>query len=534
MASPMRACILAAIVSGLALSSLAGAEPIRRARTFYDTDYKTFGAGGIGRAGTATFDVSGIDGPVHTALLYWHGIDQGLAEDASDGVYSNAMILFDGRAVTGEALGDATTNCWGTDGSSRAYVADVSAQVTGDGTYTATGMAAGAGHDVNGASLVVLYHDAIQANDRDLVFFEGNDSNVPEGFPGGDNGWHGTLQGLNYRAGSVLVEMHVADGQAFSDDAPIFTSTAGSLTIADEVGLWDGVSVADMGDSRASSGNLWDIHRFDLTSVFGPPGAHTIELSGMSQGDGDDCLGLVLAIIDLPFGTAPRCGDGLVFYEEQCDDGNTEDGDCCSSTCQFEPAGTVCQPGDDLCGRATCDGAGTCDPLQMTECRFPAAPAAAELTIRSPARAWKRRMTFAWNTGTARLEELGDPAGDTRYQLCLFDRETDGADVLMRMPLGGPEDCGPSCWRTRGRAHRFRSRRSALKRFLLDAGEFPGEARIEARFKGERLKLPALPLSPHVMAQVRSSDGLCVAADFAAPTKNSPRRYESRSTFDTP
>src|SRR5438067_761055 len=33
-----------------------------------------------------------------------------------------------------------------------------------------------------------------------------------------------------------------------------------------------------------------------------------------------------------------RCGDGVLDPGEQCDDGNVQDGDCCSSTCRFGPA----------------------------------------------------------------------------------------------------------------------------------------------------------------------------------------------------
>ena len=36
--------------------------------------------------------------------------------------------------------------------------------------------------------------------------------------------------------------------------------------------------------------------------------------------------------------TAPRCGNMRVESSEQCDDGNTVDGDGCSCTCQFEAA----------------------------------------------------------------------------------------------------------------------------------------------------------------------------------------------------
>src|SRR5881296_9628 len=54
------------------------------------------------------------------------------------------------------------------------------------------------------------------------------------------------------------------------------------------------------------------------------------------------------------------CGNGFLDPGEQCDDGNTLDGDCCSSTCQFDPAGAPCT-GTNVCLTATtCDGAGVC------------------------------------------------------------------------------------------------------------------------------------------------------------------------------
>jgi cysteine-rich repeat protein len=524
MPSPMRACAVAAVLSLLALPGLGSAEPIQRARTFFDTDWVTVGAGGIGATGTATFDVAGTSDAVHTALFYWHGIDN-TDEDAT---YDNATIVFAGTQVVGTSLGDATTNCWG-DGSSRAYVADVTALVPGDGSYDVSGLASGENHNANGASLIVLYNDASQANDRDLVFFEGNDSNVPAGFPGEDEGWHGSLEGLNYRGGEVYAEIHVADGQDFPDWKPTFRSTAGTLTIDDTPLLWDGVTVPDMGNGRASNGGLWDIHRFELTPVFGAPGAHTIEIGGMSGGEeGSDCLGLVVAVLDLPHGTAPRCGDGLVFYEEACDDGNTADGDCCSSTCQFEGPETVCHSGDNLCEHATCDGAGTCDRMKTLSCRHPVAPEAAALEIRKPARAWKRRLDFTWETGTARVHELGDPRGDTRYELCLYRQSGVSAELLANYPLNEPGTCGAACWRRRGDRQRFRPLHSAVKRLVLESSHLPGHASIEATLAGERLKLPDLPLGRDIAVQVRTSDGMCFAASFPGPDVDTSRRYEAR------
>jgi cysteine-rich repeat protein len=43
------------------------------------------------------------------------------------------------------------------------------------------------------------------------------------------------------------------------------------------------------------------------------------------------------------------CGNGSVEPGEQCDDGNLTDGDCCSSSCELEPATTACRRAADAC-----------------------------------------------------------------------------------------------------------------------------------------------------------------------------------------
>jgi cysteine-rich repeat protein len=54
------------------------------------------------------------------------------------------------------------------------------------------------------------------------------------------------------------------------------------------------------------------------------------------------------------------CGDGSTDAGEQCDDGNVTDGDCCSSTCEFELPGSSCEDGDACTDVDECDGSGTC------------------------------------------------------------------------------------------------------------------------------------------------------------------------------
>lgn len=55
-----------------------------------------------------------------------------------------------------------------------------------------------------------------------------------------------------------------------------------------------------------------------------------------------------------------RCGDGIVDADERCDDSNTKNGDCCSSSCQANPAGHACTSDKNLCTDDVCDGLGVC------------------------------------------------------------------------------------------------------------------------------------------------------------------------------
>jgi cysteine-rich repeat protein len=61
------------------------------------------------------------------------------------------------------------------------------------------------------------------------------------------------------------------------------------------------------------------------------------------------------------------CGNGVVEGLEECDDGNVADGDCCSSTCQYEPSGSACVDEGNVCTTDICDGAGACTHLVSRE-----------------------------------------------------------------------------------------------------------------------------------------------------------------------
>jgi len=62
------------------------------------------------------------------------------------------------------------------------------------------------------------------------------------------------------------------------------------------------------------------------------------------------------------------CGDGILQTGEECDDGNTADGDCCSAGCQYEAAGSLCDDGQFCTAGEVCDGAGACGDGQPIDC----------------------------------------------------------------------------------------------------------------------------------------------------------------------
>ncbi len=273
--------------------------PIFHARSIRNVDYVVAGVGGVG-GGSGTITVTGVNGPVTQAFLYWHGI-----ADNAGLVYDNPTVTINGNPVTGISLGDAPENCWTGFQSSRAFEADVTAFVSGNGLYTVAGLSDCAGCNANGASLIVIFDDGNPGNNRDLAFFTGNDSNAPEGFPGEDDGWHATLGNIDYAGGLVKAVFHVADGQAFEENSLTFSTQTGSLTIADNSMLWDGNSVADAGTSRASNGSLWDIHTLEISSAFGPPGHKVLHIDGMASFVSSDCIGLVALLLDFDAGTLP-------------------------------------------------------------------------------------------------------------------------------------------------------------------------------------------------------------------------------------
>ena len=285
--------LVAVVVVALATVSIDGhpvrANDIAEFETVFATDVASAGFGGMRGIGDGEITLSGVSGTVTEALLYWHGPTN------SDDATANADVTFAGTDITGTNIGFSDNNCWGFQ-NSQAYRADVTSLVTGDAVYSLSNFL-GTSADINGASLIAFFDDGDDTNNRDVVLFHGNDSNIPNPFDA--DGWNVTLPGINYDTGSANMELHVSDGQTFSDDA---LTLNGAITLVSSGPVFDGDSVPNGPSAAGTGGGLWDIKSFDVTSAL-TPGDNTLTLTtGLSS----DCLSLIVAAVDLPGGAAPN------------------------------------------------------------------------------------------------------------------------------------------------------------------------------------------------------------------------------------
>jgi cysteine-rich repeat protein len=248
-------------------------------------------------------------------------------------------------------------------------------------------------------------------------------------------------------------------------------------------------------------------------------------------------------------GALDVCGDSYVDPGEECDDGNTADGDCCSSACRAAPDGTSCFDGDhctanDTCAHGACqpgpplpcEPCGTCDPSQGCVQSLPFACLAPTATARSvisldlphPALAWE------WESGAATTKaDFGDPRTSTGYALCIYGDAPDGAP-LVRATANAGKSCakGKGCWKKTSKGFRYESQSKSpdgLSGITLQEGG-AGKARIAVHGKGKKLVLPSLPVTAPVTVQLRKLDGSppCWGAEYPTVIKNTAKHFVAR------
>jgi hypothetical protein len=263
-----------------------------------NADIAEFGFGGMRGVGTGSITVSGVSGTVTKAVLYWNGPTNSTDPNA------NATVNFAGTPVTGVNAGFASDNCWGF-ANSQSYRADVTRLVAGDGTYSLSNFRKSADVEINGVSLIVFYNDGDTANDRNIVLWSDNDSNIASSFD--PAGWDETITGVPYPgSGNASLDFVVSDGQAATDDALVLNGS----TLVPTGGIFEG-------DSTPAGpfdffGHLWDVKSFDMTS-FLSAGSNDLHLT---TGAATDCLSLVVFAANVP-ASAPSSPAGASQQQQQ-------------------------------------------------------------------------------------------------------------------------------------------------------------------------------------------------------------------------
>ena len=270
------------------------------------------------------------------------------------------------------------------------------------------------------------------------------------------------------------------------------------------------------------------------------------------------------------------CGNGAieVAFGEQCDDGNTNNGDCCDSSCHYEATGSPCPADGDACTDDVCDGNGGCGTFNTAPCDdldfctendacdgtgtcaggpppncndgnrcsqdscnsssgcvndfAPAAScrAAAKSLLLLKNNATddrKDKLVWKWLKGAeTTMEDLGLPTGTTNYTLCLY-AGPDSAAVAL---------AAGSSWQAAGMTgFKFKSGTpDSAQKALLKSGS-AGKAKALIKGKGVDLPdtlAPALPL-PVTAQLVNDTNGVCFGTVYYGATKNDSRQFKAKT-----
>jgi cysteine-rich repeat protein len=220
------------------------------------------------------------------------------------------------------------------------------------------------------------------------------------------------------------------------------------------------------------------------------------------------------------------CGNGVLDAEEECDDGNSIDGDCCSSLCRIASVGDPCSDGDGCTYGDTCQMIGptlTCVATEgpRTDCRGSTGSATAGIKIKNSMPDKRDRLSFRYRKGVPTAKaEFGDPLGTTDYTFCLYQASQPSPLYRVSLPAGITCKAGRACWKEVRKGYRYRDstagRRGVTALTLTEGGA--GSAKIAFRARGENLLPPDLGLiNSKLTAQIISSTGLCWDAEFPTP-----------------
>jgi cysteine-rich repeat protein len=242
-----------------------------------------------------------------------------------------------------------------------------------------------------------------------------------------------------------------------------------------------------------------------------------------------------------------RCGNGTLEAGEVCDDGNADDGDCCSADCQTPAANGVgcddprtctvdgtCQSGSCSGGAVSCDPCLTCDPplgcVPPTNvlCDYEPPRSASVSLAKHLVDPANDKLTWKWKSSLpVALLDYGSPTTVTDLILCIFDQT--GLKLSARAPAAGT--CGTQpCWKEGPFSVQYRDKAATpdgLTKIVATAGD-AGRARITVQGKGANLGMPPLGLSGAVTVRLKRDSGAeCWQSRFPSASRNTAKKFSA-------
>jgi len=222
----------------------------------------------------------------------------------------------------------------------------------------------------------------------------------------------------------------------------------------------------------------------------------------------------------------PSCGDGILDFGEECDDGNDADGDCCSSTCGFEQEGGECLSDGDACTVERCDGEGNCLSTPPDSCRV---AEKSSLIIRDAGNDSTDRIVWKWSKGAqTSQDEFGDPTSAATHTLCLYDGSGGSPIATYQVP---PD---PVKWVVGAKGFKYADQGASadgIAKVILKAGD-AGKAKVLVKGRGLDLPDPVLPFDlPVTVRLMNSESGVCFEASYETPQirKNEAGQFKARA-----
>ncbi len=295
-----------------------------------------------------------------------------------------------------------------------------------------------------------------------------------------------------------------------------------------------------------------------LDSCPEPPGPCT--LSGAGAANGLSFQASVTPSALNPTLSGTKCSNGVIDPGETCEDGNREDGDCCSSTCTASPSGTACRADAESCTIERCNGSGACVPtgqvltcepctrcnVLATQCNpyYPFldcqgdAEGGAKLKVVESDDTRSERLTFDAGKLSVLPGSFGDPTTSTGYRVCAMYRSLERPAGTLLARIDAPAGAG---WKAKGSSLRFVSRDSSgMVKLSLKASTSSGRAKVKVTGKGSVLgniprEVPeavGFGASPPVWVFVESEDQTrCYRSIFRTIVKKSAAQMTAGDGF---